>query len=214
MKLPNSAKEALARVFYDLGQSPEAIDDLMSVLKIFDFRWDAKNQVLIDDNTEEVFSEKKAKKDSPWEVIPIKNLSNFDLDCLERVLNTRVMKKIDSPLGLNPLFECLGWTIKLSGDTYRLHFVGGTDYWESHDPHQWDKEWTDPASQKDLEDYLNEVSKEVQDYLDKCMESLEEETDGEDVEDTSDILKTIKLSYPLRPNLNWDPNGEIPKEWK
>ena len=187
MKLPNSAKEALARVFYDLGQSPEAIDDLMSVLKIFDFRWDVKNQVLIDDNTEKVFPKKKVEKDSPWRIIPIKNLSNFDLDCLERVLNTRTMKKIVSPLGLNPLFECLGWTIKLSGDTYRLHFVGGTDYWESHDPNQWNKEWTEGWQEPWIPD------------------SIKNPWVGE-----ADTLKIVRLQYP---RINWDTDKKIPEEW-
>ena len=141
MILPNSAKEVLGSVFYSVGKTPDAIDDLMSILKILDFRWDAKNQVLIDESTEKPLPREKLKHVSQWKCVPIKNLSNFDLDCMEKVLNTRIMKELPTErVGI--LFESIGWQIKKHGDTYRLHFIGGTDYWETDN--YWKTDWKEP----------------------------------------------------------------------
>ena len=175
MNLPNSAKNALGCLFYSLGKTPDAIDDLMSILKILDFRWDAKNQVLIDENTEKPIP-REVRLGSPWSVVPIKNLSNFDLDCLEKVLNTRIMKELPVER-LGVLFECIGWQMKKEGDTYRLHFIGGVDYWETNN--YWKTDWQEPWK-----------------------------VEGKPLD--NDTLKMVKLKYP---NIDWDPEKEIPKEW-
>ena len=186
MKLPESAKDILSKVFYSIYSNDDgALRDAMSVLKIMDFEWDSKNRVLVDSKTERPMPKEKSKE-SPWQVIPVKNLTNFDVDCIEKVLNTRVMEKL-KPESLSPLLESIGWNIQRHGDTYRIHFVGGTDYWESHDFNQWDKGWTEGWQEPWIPD------------------SIKNPWAGE-----ADTLKIVRLQYP---RIDWDTDKKIPEEW-
>lgn len=145
MNLPNSAVLALGGIFYRIyRQTDDATNDAMAILKIFDFSWNPSTEILTyEKNGRSVeLTKKMCLSRSPFEVIPVKNISSFDLDCLEKVLNTRMMVGLKSAEGLYPLFECIGWQIKKHGDTYRLHFVGGTDYWETDD--YWKTDWKEP----------------------------------------------------------------------
>ena len=143
MNLPNSAILALGGIFYRIyRQTDDATKDAMAILKIFDFSWNQKTGILTYEKGGESvrLTKEMCLRTSPFEVVPVKNISNFDLDCLEKVLNTRSMVGLKSAEGLYPLFECIGWKISHDGDTYRLHYLGGTDYWEGN---LWNEPWDD-----------------------------------------------------------------------
>ena len=143
MNLPKSAILNLGGIFYRIyRQTDDATKDAMAILKILDFSWNEKTERLYYENggkSVEVPRE-LCFKASPFEVVPISNISTFDLDCFEKVLNTRAMTGLKSPEGLGPLFECIGWKISKDGDTYRLHYLGGVDYWEGN---FWAEPWDD-----------------------------------------------------------------------
>ena len=143
MNLPNSAILALGAIFYRIYRQTEgATKDAMAVLRIFDFDWNPKTDSLSYEKGGESVEITKdmCLKTSPFEVVPVKGISTFDLDCLEKVLNSRLMVGLKSAEGLGPLFECIGWKISHDGDTYRLHYLGGVDYWEGN---LWNEPWDD-----------------------------------------------------------------------
>lgn len=202
MKLTESAVHTIGSVFFNTYKTKDAKADALSVLKILDFNWNSSNDTLIYENTGEVMSKESCSEYNPFQVVPFNNISSFDLDCLEKVLNTRFMKGVLSPAGLSPLFECLGWKLELSGDTYRLHFVGGTDYWESKDPKQWDKEWTDGWKEPWVitKDGFLKTQEEIDKSINNFMDCLDKYLNEEDTDENEEPF-------------DWDPNGEIPKEW-
>lgn len=140
----------LAFVFFNFFIDDNCKEGALSILKILDFDYNYEKGELIYEGyspsliyfkeelecTPYTYSEKEntiakigiKKKDffskNISKVTPLK-LKHFDVECIENVLNS--MNK-DTSNSMSTLLDSIGWTISLEGDTYRIHFVGGSNY--------------------------------------------------------------------------------------
>jgi len=143
MKLTKEIIYNLANIFFNYYTESEQKKNALSILKIFDLEYNEKINRLLYVGEEPYMITPEEVSDFTSKITPL-SLTSFDIECIETVLNKYEVKVI-AP-SLSPIFDAIGWILRLDVDKYRIHFIGGCDYDIWNEPViPWDYDLEDDA---------------------------------------------------------------------
>lgn len=143
MELEKKAIYNLANVFFVYYKDTDLEKQALSILKIFDIDYNKKlNNLIYEKNTPFIIT-REDLKDYHSTITPVSLLS-FDIECIETVLNKVDIKPI--AIKLSPIFDCIGWVLRLDVDMYRIHYIVSPTYEYWKEPYiSWDDDIEDNA---------------------------------------------------------------------
>lgn len=157
MELSREVSYNICHTFFQFFKDTEMEDNCLSVLKIFDISYNDRIGRLCHPAPNPFMWAKEDVSKQRSLITPLK-LKPFDLDCIETVLNKQDIAPYATKL--SPLFDALGWVLRLEVDRYCIHFIGGAEYEVWNEPtvpwdYDLDKSQLDWKSGDDWRDGFN-----------------------------------------------------------